>query len=70
MASLNREKADELLVVLGKRLRQGEDALAFLTQISAMPPSPARDAAVKAAAGEVQAWMDGTAADVAGIVTP
>lgn len=55
---MNKELADELLTMLGKKLRQGEDVLAFYASMEALPESNSgRPLAVKAAGVAVEQWM-------------
>lgn len=65
--SPSRETFDKLLNVLGRRLREGEDALRLLAQMEGLPEGPAKATMVASATTIVKAWADGVKADVQAI---
>lgn len=61
---MKREDCEALLVILGKRLREGEDALHALHQMEELPESSFKASTLKAAEKMVSDWAEETVAQI------
>lgn len=57
---MKKEDCEKLLTILGKRLREGEDALHALRQMEELPESSFRASTLKGAEKMVSDWAEET----------
>lgn len=65
---MKREDCENLLVILGKRLREGEDVLHALRQMEELPESSFKASTLKGAEKMVSDWAEETVAQIQKLV--